>query len=58
MLLLITQGQAGAISVVGKGNALKGLVSDYDIRKGVGAGRCDLRPEDSRPDEHEADVYL
>lgn len=45
MLLLITQGQAGAISVVGKGNVLKGLVSDYDVRKALERGEAifDLR---------------
>ena len=45
MLLLITQGQAGAISVVGKGNVLKGLVSDYDVRKVLERGEAifDLR---------------
>src|SRR4030095_6348752 len=38
MLFLITQGQAGAISVVGKGNVLKGLVSDYDVRRALERG--------------------
>jgi len=38
MLFLITQGQAGAISVVGKGNLLKGLVSDYDVRRALERG--------------------
>ena len=33
MLVLITEGQAGAISVLGPKNALEGLVSDYDVRK-------------------------
>jgi len=48
MLLLITQGQAGAISVVGKGNVLKGLVSDYDIRKALERGEAifDLKIRD------------
>ena len=33
MLALITEGQAGAISVVGPNKTLAGLVSDYDVRK-------------------------
>ena len=33
MLALITEGQAGAISVVGPNKRLAGLVSDYDVRK-------------------------
>ena len=33
MLALITEGQAGAISVVGPKQVLAGLVSDYDVRK-------------------------
>ena len=33
MLALITEGQAGAISVVGPKSVLAGLVSDYDVRK-------------------------
>ena len=40
MLLLITQGQAGAISVVGKSNVLQGLVSDYDVRKALERGEA------------------
>src|SRR4030095_7931747 len=48
MLVLITEGQAGAISVVGKGNALAGLVSDYDVRKALerGDGIFDLKIRD------------
>lgn len=38
MLVLITQGQAGAISVVGKGKTLAGFVSDYDVRKALERG--------------------
>jgi arabinose-5-phosphate isomerase len=48
MLVLITQGQAGAISVVGKGNVLKGLVSDYDVRRALERGDAifELRIQD------------
>lgn len=35
MLVLITEGQAGAISVVGRNSVLAGLVSDYDVRKAL-----------------------
>lgn len=35
MLVLITEGQAGAISVVDKRGGLAGLVSDYDVRKAL-----------------------
>jgi arabinose-5-phosphate isomerase len=35
MLVLITQGQAGAISVIDSRGALAGLVSDYDVRKAL-----------------------
>jgi arabinose-5-phosphate isomerase len=35
MLVLITQGQAGAISVIDGRGALAGLVSDYDVRKAL-----------------------
>jgi arabinose-5-phosphate isomerase len=35
MLVLITAGQAGAISVVDKNGGLVGLVSDYDVRKAL-----------------------
>ena len=35
MLFLITAGQAGAISVIGKNGELTGLVSDYDVRKAL-----------------------
>jgi arabinose-5-phosphate isomerase len=38
MLVLITEGQAGAISVVGKNAALAGLVSDYEVRKALEQG--------------------
>ena len=38
MLVLITEGQAGAISVVGKNAALAGLVSDYEVRKALQQG--------------------
>ena len=38
MLVLITEGQAGAISVLGRNNALAGLVSDYDVRKALERG--------------------
>jgi arabinose-5-phosphate isomerase len=40
MLVRITEGQAGAISVVGKGNSLAGLVSDYDVRKVLERGEA------------------
>jgi arabinose-5-phosphate isomerase len=48
MLALITEGQAGAISVVGKGNALAGLVTDYDVRRVLERGEAifDLRIRD------------
>jgi arabinose-5-phosphate isomerase len=35
MLIRITEGQAGAISVVDENHKLIGLVSDYDIRKAL-----------------------
>ncbi len=35
MLVLITEGQAGAISVVDRRGGLAGLVSDYDVRKAL-----------------------
>jgi arabinose-5-phosphate isomerase len=35
MLVLITEGQAGAISVVDARGGLAGLVSDYDVRKAL-----------------------
>ena len=35
MLVRITEGQAGAISVVDKRGGLAGLVSDYDVRKAL-----------------------
>jgi arabinose-5-phosphate isomerase len=35
MLILITAGQAGAISVLDKKGGLAGLVSDYDVRKAL-----------------------
>lgn len=35
MLARITEGQAGAISVVNKSGRLAGLVSDYDVRKAL-----------------------
>jgi len=35
MLVLITEGQAGAISVLDKSGKLAGLVSDYDVRKAL-----------------------
>jgi arabinose-5-phosphate isomerase len=40
MLALITEGQAGAISVVGPKRALVGLVSDYDVRKVLERGEA------------------
>jgi arabinose-5-phosphate isomerase len=40
MLALITEGQAGAISVLGKNNALAGLVCDYDVRKALERGEA------------------
>jgi arabinose-5-phosphate isomerase len=48
MLALITEGQAGAISVVGPNRALAGLVSDYDVRKVLerGEGIFDLKIRD------------
>ena len=38
MLVLITEGQTGAISVVGKDKTLAGFVSDYDVRKALERG--------------------
>lgn len=35
MLVLITEGQAGAISVIDSRGGLAGLVSDYDVRKAL-----------------------
>jgi len=48
MLALITEGQAGAISVVGPKQVLAGLVSDYDVRKVLerGAAIFDLKIRD------------
>lgn len=48
MLARITEGQAGAISVLGKNNTLAGLVSDYDVRKVLERGDAifDLKIED------------
>ena len=48
MLLLITAGQTGAISVVGKNHALVGLVSDYDVRRVLERGEAifDLKIRD------------
>ena len=40
MLALITEGQAGAISVVGPKNVLAGLVSDYDVRRALERGEA------------------
>ena len=40
MLALITEGQAGAISVIGKNDVLAGLVSDYDVRKALERGEA------------------
>ncbi|HZI51439.1 MAG TPA: KpsF/GutQ family sugar-phosphate isomerase [Terriglobia bacterium] len=48
MLALITEGQAGAISVIGPERTLAGLVSDYDVRKVLERGDeiFDLRISD------------
>jgi arabinose-5-phosphate isomerase len=48
MLALITEGQGGMISVVGKNNVLAGLVSDYDLRRVLERGETifDLRIRD------------
>jgi len=48
MLLLITAGQTGAISVVGKKQSLVGLVSDYDVRRVLERGEAifDLKIRD------------
>ena len=40
MLALITEGQAGAISVLGPKQTLAGLVSDYDVRKVLERGEA------------------
>ena len=40
MLALITEGQAGAISVVDKKRNLVGLVSDYDVRQVLERGEA------------------
>jgi arabinose-5-phosphate isomerase len=48
MLVLITEGQAGAISVVDSRGSLAGLVSDYDVRKALESTEAifDLRIRD------------
>jgi arabinose-5-phosphate isomerase len=48
MLVLITEGQAGAISVVDGRGGLAGLVSDYDVRKALESTEAifDLRIRD------------
>ena len=48
MLVLITEGQAGAISVIGKEKKLAGFVSDYDVRKALERGDAffDLKIQD------------
>jgi arabinose-5-phosphate isomerase len=48
MLALITEGQAGAISVLGPNRVLAGLVSDYDVRKVLERGEAifDLKIRD------------
>jgi arabinose-5-phosphate isomerase len=48
MLGLITEGQAGAISVLGPNKALAGLVSDYDVRRVLERGEAifDLKIRD------------
>ena len=48
MIVLITEGQTGAISVIGKNSSLAGIVCDYDVRKVLERGEAvfDLKIRD------------